>query len=208
MKIVGLDLGRVQDPTAAAVVEVTGRRFHVEHLDVWTPAEEDFADVPDRLPLEADLLLYDGAGIGKHFAPVLLAHAVARRYPVLGIAATHGWRPARQKKDGDRVVFVPKKEIVADLWGAVSERRLTCSRELDLAGRFRRELLAYRETQGPDGLPRWGAAPGEHDDLVAAVSLAVWAGERLAEDRFDFVPINGIPIRKEHPCDFPSGLWP
>lgn len=41
------------------------------------------------------------------------------------------------------------------------------------------ELMAYEATSLPNGLTRFAAAPGGHDDLVVALMLANLAGSQL-----------------------------
>ena len=201
MIVIGLDLGRAVDWTASVEVHTEGGLFRIRHLDRWRPERENLSDVVHRLAdrlevaphLAGAALAFDASGIGRAFTPILLGSSVARVLDVYPIVATRGWRPANQRWDRAGVIFAPKQATVAALADILEgpRPRLRCDPGLPLAPQLRRELAHYRETEGPDGLPRWGAPRGEHDDLVSALQLAVWLAGRLeSQGRGGFAPAN------------------
>ncbi|MEV0477057.1 hypothetical protein AB0I50_45630, partial [Streptomyces prunicolor] len=90
-------------------------------------------------------------------------------------------------------VRVPKRHLVASLGAAVDNQAFTVPPSLPAASRLGAQLRAYREKRNArTGRVRHEAArEADHDDLVAALQLAVWAGDhwftvnaaRLGRDR-------------------------
>ncbi len=73
------------------------------------------------------------------------------------------------------MVYVPKRELVRGLVTAFENGRLKIAKGLPLAGALIDELQAFRVTLTAKGRDTYAARSGEHDDLVLAVALAVWA---------------------------------
>lgn len=199
MTVIGLDLGRQVDWTASTEIDEEGGLFWVRRLARWRPEREDLSDVlyvlADRLEAAPHLvgasLVFDASGIGRKFVPLLLGSCLARDLDIYPVVATHGWRRPNQRWDREGTIFTPKRAIVGAFAEVLEGRRLRCEPSIPLAKEFRRELAVYRETEGPDGLPRWGAPRGEHDDLVSCVQLAFWLFDVLArQGRGGFVPAN------------------
>jgi hypothetical protein len=218
----GLDLGQAQDPTALALVEarpVPGAagaarrgnrplvRFRVPALRRWplnTPFTAIVTDLVEfcRLPaLEGACLVIDSTGVG---APVVemvdeAFLGASRR----GESYAHG-SVSVLITSGHEVVHagnarwnVPKKTLVSVLQVALQSRRLSISRDLPEAAVLARELQNFRcritsaanETFGAD----W--REGQHDDMVLAVALAVWALESVHWPTVADVP---LPDHKEN----------
>ena len=197
--LLGLDLGREVDFSALAVVDTIAGRYDVRRLDRWKPERRDLGDVVHRLAdlleekpeLRDGALAFDATGgrVGRPFQRRLVESSVARLIPVFPIVSTHGWRPANQR-GSDLTIFAPKAGLV-DVFSKVLEADAFRVADLPLAPMLRAELGAYQQRTGPSGLPEWGARRGSHDDLVAAVVLAVWIGERLrSQGRDGFQPAN------------------
>ena len=202
--LIGMDLAREIDFTAIVVADTLQGCYDVGFLDRFRPERENLFDVVHRLAdlLEGNTALrldsalaFDATGLGRPFQPLLMGSSVGKIIPIFPIVATHGWRPANQRDDG--VIYCPKSGLVDVFSRALEARRVRCSPSLPLAPILRRELGAYRQTQGPDGLPRWGARKGEHDDIVSALMLVIWLGERLRKQgRTGLFPAN----RREIAC--------
>ncbi len=58
----------------------------------------------------------------------------------------------------------------------------SAGKRLPLAGALMGELQAFQVRLTARGRDTYAANPGEHDDLVMAVALAVWFGERVVAD--------------------------
>ena len=183
----GLDLGRVKDPTALVLGDRDVRsRYVLSSIEEWRPAAEDLSDVvPHVNETGASAVAFDAAGkkVGMRFQPIMTHGAVM---PVFPVVASHQRKPTEQKwganpRGGDYggVIFVPKVELVSTYFTVLSEHRLACDPELPLAWKLREEMRLYTHRQDSYGYTSWGVfAPGHHDDLVSALQLLLWLGER------------------------------
>lgn len=183
----GLDLGRVRDPSALVLGDRDVRaRYVLSSIDEWTPAKEDFSDVVERVNLtRAIAVAFDAAGkkVGMRFQPLMTAGAGMPVYPIV---ASHQRKPTEQKwgptpQGGDYggVIFVPKVELVSVYFEILREHRLVCDRELPLAWKLHEEMRLYTHRQDAYGYTSWGVfAPGHHDDIVSALQLMLWLGEK------------------------------
>ena len=74
---------------------------------------------------------------------------------------------------------VPKKELVGVLQVLLQTRRLRISQALPEAAILAKELETFQVKLTAAANEAFGAwREGQHDDLVLAVALAAWAGER------------------------------
>jgi hypothetical protein len=189
--VVGLDLGQSQDFTALTVIRHTrhptpgGDRpdflvHEVVHLRRWplgteyTAIASDVAALVARPPLPGCALVVDATGVGRAVVEMVRrAKPDARLVPV----TIHGGRAVT---GNDAHGFaVPKLDLVARLQALLQARRLKVAalpeREL-----LERELTAFRikvnVATGHETFEAWRER--DHDDLVLAVALACWYGER------------------------------
>lgn len=180
MRLGGLDLGRVRDHTALVVVDRAAAGYVGCSVEQWRPESDDYSDViPVVNAAGLDALAYDATGEGRKAEQLFLARI---RCQVFSVAATHGWRPAKQRWDKRGVIFVPKRDLVATMVDVITRAQgLPPFPPSQHARKLRSQLVNYRETTGPDGLPRWGG-PNQgndgHDDLVSALQHALWLGEQ------------------------------
>src|SRR2546422_8528732 len=73
----------------------------------------------------------------------------------------------------------PKQDLIAGLQVMLESRELRIAKGLREAGTLVRELMDVRYYSGARGRSRIGAdGSGEHDDLVIALALAVWKGQK------------------------------
>lgn len=200
--IVGLDLGQAQDFTALAVVERTvpppvpppadpplaaqrspcPAEYTLRHLQRWhlgtkyTAIADDVAALLLRPPLPGCRLVVDATGVGKPVVEMLRkaikeAKVKAALLPVL-ITAGH-----ETTSDGD-TYRVPKKELVGTLQSLLQGRRLLFAKipERDL---LLKELANFRVkvTAAANEIYQ-SVREGQHDDMVLALALACWCGER------------------------------
>jgi hypothetical protein len=73
---------------------------------------------------------------------------------------------------------VPKLELVSTMQVLLQSHRLIVASSLPYAALLMNELVNFKLKQPPksDEIADWREAP--HDDLVLAVAMAVWKGER------------------------------
>ena len=191
---IGLDLGQAQDFTALAVLsrpKVTGREppadrqppYAVPHLHrfpLGTPYPAIVAAVVELLrtpPLKGSMLVVDQTGVGRPVVD-MLTDGLEGRVNCLccPITITAGHEVTRSEVGQLRV---PKKELVACLQVLLQTRRLRIAQALPDAATLVRELETFRVKITEAANETFGAwREGQHDDLVLAVALAAWMGER------------------------------
>jgi hypothetical protein len=200
--LAGLDLGQAAQYTALAVVERTRtpdpeeplrttRTYAVRYLKRWglKTAYEDIArDVAGLLaqhPLHRPLLAVDQTGVGQTVVGMIRKAGIpAGLYPVTITFGTAVTPPG-----DDCSTHLPKRDLAGVLELLLQAQRLR------IAALPQRELLAQELRQfrmkppaGAETVETWRERP--HDDLVLAVALACWLGERFP----DF----------EAPCSIPN----
>jgi hypothetical protein len=187
--ILGLDLGRAQEFTALAVLERhrepdprDARRplshYAVRYIQRWplgTPYPAialNLAGLVARPPLECPVLVIDQTGVGQAVAALFRPADLKARLRPTRISAGH------TVSFVDGVWQVARQELASVLQTLLQGRRLKIAavpeREV-LAG----ELSAFQvraPTAAADLVECWRERP--HDDLVLAVGLACWLGER------------------------------
>ena len=181
--IVGLDLGQVHDPTALAVVQPVAipdggqNTYRLVHLD-RAPLGLPYPDMADRVarllrtgPLRQSALVVDTTGVGR---PVVDLFRKAGLAPV-AVTITGGDRITGNRKR----VRVPKRELVSALQVVLQSGRLEIAEKLHLADALLEEFRDFRVRVSAAGHDSYGAlGEDEHDDLIIALCLAVWYGER------------------------------
>jgi hypothetical protein len=191
--IFGLDLGQTQDYSALACVEqVRGadgdprKGYRVRHLHRWplrTPYTvpevgangivEDLDELIDRTDRPVILVL-DATGCGRPVVDIFRRYrlGVQRLAPVL---ITGGHTAA----SSGGILHAPKVDLVGAVAACLEERRLMIAPSLRLAPVLTKELMTFKAkvtVAGNDSFEAWRERP--HDDLVLAVALAVWFGEK------------------------------
>jgi hypothetical protein len=190
----GLDLGQSAEFTGLAVLERTispdaerpGRtqkRYAVRHLERF-PLGTPFPELCARLgelfsgpPLARSTLVVDLTAVGQPVLDLLRR----RRLPasIQPVTITAGDRASIDERG---VWSAPKKELVSTLQLLLQSRRISVASTLPESGTLARELVRFRTkatVSSNDALEVWRERP--HDDLVLAVAIAAWQGERPKE---------------------------
>jgi hypothetical protein len=184
----GLDLGRQADFSAFAAAERTEtteggrkvRRYSVQALHRWplkTPYTAVVADVVkmfDGTPVEGAILGVDVGGVGMavfDFLRKARPRAVAR-----AVLITAGARATQE----DGVWHVPKCELAGVLGVLLGGRRLEIAPALPLAKVLAGELGTFSAKANvvTGNISYEALRQRDHDDLVLAVAMAAWMGER------------------------------
>jgi hypothetical protein len=185
--ILGLDLGQTQDFTALAVLEQTAiaessdlarpeyALRHLRRFPLGTPYTEivpAVAEIANSRTLFGSPLVVDQTGVGRAVVDMLY-QAVGRVVPVT-ITGGHAVTQAE-----DRSWHVPKKELVTSLQVLMQSRRLQIARRSPDAATLVCELQNFQVKITAAANETFGVwRDGQHDDLVLAVALASWWGER------------------------------
>jgi hypothetical protein len=190
----GLDLGQAQDLTSFAVLErtfVSGptpgsqvTQYAVRHLErfrLGTPFQAIATWLAGRYakaPLWNTSLVVDLTAVGKPLLGLLRqARLRANLRPIMISSGS-------QASLDLGIRLVPKRELVSTLQIALQARRLQVAPDLPQAKTLEQELAEFRgkvSTATDGSLEDWRERP--HDDLVLAVAIALWEGERCGATR-------------------------
>jgi hypothetical protein len=182
--VIGVDLGKVADHSAMAVVErvpqAQGRPRHVvaylrrwELMTAYASIVAEVAALVKRPPLCTPTVLVDATGVGSGvFEDFRRAGMAAALFPVV---ITGGHVVSAGKLGGWNV---PQKDLVAALTVCLESGRLDIA---DVPERevLRKELRTFSAKITESGNLTYEALrEREHDDLVLACALACWWAER------------------------------
>ena len=173
----GLDLGKSADPTALAIVEsdpFTGvlRLVGLHRFPLGTPYTEILQVLEQRLnsaPLAGRVrLAVDATGIGAPFVDQFRQQLPATEtYAITITPATRSAVTAATPTSPSRTSSPPPPSSSNT---AASASQPRCAKPRTLID----ELLSYQYTRNEHGYNTYGASAGQHDDLVIALSLALW----------------------------------
>jgi hypothetical protein len=192
--VAGLDLGKMSDFSALALLEwevpprpgpLWRADYAVTTLRRW-PLGTPYLDIVGQLvkffdtlpPASWPLLVLDATGVGE--AVTEAAVRLMREAKVRG-----GW--AAVTITGGNVITprggarwnVSKRQLVSHLQVPMGSRRLHVSPELPDARVLLRELETFQVKISDSGNEQFSSwRERDHDDLVLAVALAVWAAEQ------------------------------
>ncbi len=192
--LAGLDLGKLQDHSALAIVERRQYQTGFDHV-YWVPLIEWDLRIRRlvRFPLhtsyrdlmtlvEKELhhpelgittpLIVDATGPGEVFLDFLRGSAI----PLVPVNITSGGNVTQSHGRWN----VPKSELVNALAILIEQEKLGVVRELPLANALYEELTHFDARIQPSGHTRFGALDaGGYDDLALAVALACWYARKL-----------------------------
>lgn len=184
MLYIGIDLGRNHDHTAIAIIHRVETLYgphllvrFLERLPLGSPyplVVEHIADLVRHCRECA--LIVDATGVGEPVVDSLRRAGLGCE--IAAVTITSGQRESRTGSH----YCVPKQDLIAGLQLAMEKDELRVARSLPDAAALLRELLSVRVRSGfgsGSRSLRIGAdGYGEHDDLVTALSLAVWRANR------------------------------
>jgi hypothetical protein len=193
---IGLDLGQAQDYSALVVLErrpaiETGNAWSAEdadnllplfnavHLNRWplgTKYPQIVMDIHKMLIHSAfksynTTLAIDGTGVGAAVVDYFMQADI--KAELLPIQITGGNAPTHT----DIYTRVPKRDLVGCVQVALQTARLKIASALPLASLLVSELQNFQVKITDAAHDVYGAwREGQHDDLVLALALALWAG--------------------------------
>jgi hypothetical protein len=187
--VAGLSLGQASEATGFAVLERrcpradvrtrTEAAYAVRHL-VRYPPGTPYASIVEALrgvfaekPLKGSPLMVDQTAVGRGVYELFWNGRTGAC--VQGLTVTAGYGAGKDDHGGR---LVPKKDLVGALQVLLQARRLKVAPALEHAATLAEELQQFRLKAVPmtDDMVEWRERP--HDDLVLAVAVAVWQGER------------------------------
>ena len=149
---------------------------HLERLALGTPYPAVVAYVCqllERRPLNQGCsLVIDDGGVGRAVGDLFEAAGLRLERVVI----TAGFDVTREKQRW----HVPKTELIAALDAGLHTGELRFAEDLLASEALRAELIDFRRSVTAAGRATYAARVGRHDDLILAVSLAIWwSRERL-----------------------------
>lgn len=185
--ILGVDLAQSRDYTALTVLEQTSvtpysyAARHLERLAIGTPYPAQVARIKqlhDRLKTDTGKtpdLVVDQTGVGRPVVDMLSAAGLSP-----AAVTITGGDTVSHDRDGYRV---PKRDLVSVVQVLLQSDRLKIARALPEAQTLTAELLAFKVSISLKGHDSYGNDKGDwrenpHDDMVLALALAAWYGER------------------------------
>jgi hypothetical protein len=187
--VAGLSLGQASEATGFAVLERRSPQtelgvradatYAVRHLVRYPPGTpygsivEAMKGVFAEPPLKGSVLMVDQTAVGRGVYDLFRNGRIGAT--VWGLAVTAGHMAGKDDRGGN---LVPKKDLVGVLQVLLQAKRLKVAKELEMAGTLAEELQQFRLRSVPltDDAVEWRERP--HDDLVLAVAVAAWQGER------------------------------
>ncbi len=187
---VGLDLGQAMDYSAIAVLERRQIRdakrperqrwnFACRYLHRWElgtryPAiVEDVNTLLSREPLTGCTLAVDRTGVGAAVRDMLVARELPCQLRTILITSGHA---VSYDKEG---IHLPKRELAGIMMSIIQSRRLQIVKSLALAAVLEKELETFKvkvTLAGNETFESWRER--DHDDIVLAIAMAAWLGER------------------------------
>jgi len=207
--ICGLDLGKVRDATALAILEKTAEGespgkaiYDLRHLERW-PLGTDYpaicAQVAARFrqaPLAGSLLAVDGTGAGIPVVDLLRQ----QNMPVdLRPTMITGGNQAR-KDEQSGWWHISKGNLVAALRVVSQGKRLRIAKGLPEYKTLRKEIPAFEVKVTKAAHEIYDTRESAHDDLLLALALANWFAESLGvSDGWDWSRSTGGGIVDKAP---------
>lgn len=195
--VMGLDLGKLSDFTALALLEwelppknkrvrtwradyrnTTLKRWRLgtPYLDIIDQVMKFTAALPERC--KNPLLVVDATGVGEAVveAAVRQFREAKMRGSYVAVTITGG---NAVTNNGNARWSVAKKQLASHMQVVMGSRRLHVAAQLPERPTLLRELETFTvkiTAAGNESFESWRER--DHDDLVLAVALAVWAAER------------------------------
>lgn len=191
--VVGLDLGKEQDPTALVNLMITGPVHapvylvnHIERYPLGTPYTRRIGDrgtsvlrfvedVTRRPPLHGRCLLVpDQTGVGMAVMDIFRA-SVRLVCPMLPITITPTGAPHPDRGSW----HVPKRDLAMNVQKLLQQERLKIVGSLVLTATLARELRDFRVRFSDKGHDSYdgGARTDGHSDILLATACAAWVAE-------------------------------
>ncbi len=159
-------------------------RYDVRHIQRWplgTPYPEIVRSVGEMLvhpQLGRDVtLVIDATGVGR--AVVDLFFEGRRPYAVVPVMITAG----SESRTDAGWHYVPKRELVGVVQVLLQSQRLRFAQALPETPLLTSELQNFQVKVTAAANETFNAREGQHDDLVLALALATWYGERVGNVR-------------------------
>jgi len=190
MLILPVDLGKVGDYSALALIETKPEAYHIRHLQ-RLPLGTDYTTqvyvvaqlmaLIRRQEQAEPVLVVDGTGVG---APVVDMFRKCGLRPI-AITITSGQHVSTDMGLSGIGYHVPKADLIGALAVALQGNILKVSPKIPDSKAFLTELQNFKFRVSGSGNASFNAEGKDHDDLLMAVALGVWYAGRHPERRKD-----------------------
>jgi hypothetical protein len=194
MYSIGVDLGKRNDFTAIVIVErrdiiraylpPSFEGIHVRYAE-RVPLGTLYMSVAERLkkivqhPNMAGkcMVTVDATGLGDPVMEMLRAAKLGCQLSSVKITA--GDREHTYSEAGGTYHCVPKQNLIGGVQALLERQQLKIAAKLRERHNLLKEMLDMEVSEGNRGKSKYAAeGEGEHDDLVMALSLAIWRANR------------------------------
>lgn len=128
---------------------------------------------PDKLSypplIDKPELVLDATGVGVAINDALRVRGL--RPKAASIVAGNGLNAS------NGIYHLGKARLIGKFLAAFDSGRVQINPNLPIYPQLERELISYRAEISNQGNAKFEAPPGEHDDLLFALALAIWWGE-------------------------------
>jgi hypothetical protein len=182
---IGLDLGRITEVSALAVLQRTGMskdlyKFECRHLHRWQARTtyEEIAKETHRILRHPDILMgkpaslaIDATIVGPNVMDLFRREHTAARLETVFITG------GNEAKKENGVHKIPKRDLVALVQIYLQSKRLKIAEELSESEMLIRELQTFTAKNTPTETDTYNSwREGSNDDLLFAGALALWSG--------------------------------
>ncbi len=192
--VLGVDIGRVQDHTAVALVEKREfltdfdprgvayrkeKRLAVRYLErmplgtSWPEVVRRLRDIQRSLdaPEKMRTMVVDATGVGDPVVSMIRDAKLV--WNVQAVNITGGIEVSKSQTKGG--YNVPKRDLITNLQLLMQQRRLKVAGGIPEAALLAKEMQAMQVRQSTFGQEQFACwREKEHDDLVLATALACW----------------------------------
>jgi hypothetical protein len=190
---IGVDLGRVSEVSALAVMERSGLskevfKFECRHLERWKARTSYQTIVSDTQRIlshpeiqrgKSTVLAIDSTIVGPNVIELFKREQPTARLESVFITGGND----ATKESG--VSKVPKRDLVSTVQIYLQGKRLKIAEELPEAEMLVRELQTFTAKNTSNENDTYGSwREGGNDDLIFAVALALWSGNQPGPPTF------------------------
>lgn len=187
--LLGLDLGQAAESSALCMLEETEpstpksgethlKNFGCRYLKRWSPGTPyptivtEVGSLIERARLGKGELILGSTLVGRPVVELFRRAKLAVNIHAVVVAAGLGERSAA------RFYHVSKVNLISGIQVQLQQRRLKIAKAIPESLTLLKELENYRLKAPPLSDAGYDLREGQHDDLVLALALACWWGDR------------------------------
>ena len=183
--IISLDPAQLRDWSAVAVVDMQyrpqERRFTYNLVAMnrkqGLPYDKivewvvQIARRPEFNIPQPGTVILDATGVGIAVNDMFRAKRIRTR----AVTITAGNTLNRQ----EATIHLGKARLIGTFLGAFDSGKVHVNPNMPIWPALEKEMLSFRAEMSVQGNAKFEAAPGEHDDMLFSLALAVWYGEEI-----------------------------